>query len=679
VAGRLCRFAAASINMCGICGSLQVGNVAVDPNLLQRMISAIRHRGPDDCGIYIDARVGLGHARLSIIDLEGGRQPMSIADESLWITFNGEIFNYLELRDELIEKGHNFGTRSDTEVILHLYQEEGENCVERLNGQWAFAIWDARRQKLFLSRDRLGVRPLFWTQTADSFMFASEIKALLACPEVECELDLHALDQIFTFWVTLPPRTAFRNIWQLPPGNSLVLENGQVRVWEHWHLEYAPENDGTENGQERFTEELLALLLDATRIRLRSDVPVGAYLSGGLDSTFTTALTKKLVGDRLRTFSVSFDDAEFDESTYQKEASGFLQTQHSDVHCSYEDIARVFPEVVWHAEQPLVRTAPAPLFLLSELVQNSGFKVVLTGEGADETLGGYDIFKEAKIRRFWGRNPASAWRPVLLKRLYPYMEAMQRQSPAYLKSFFHVTAEDLASPFFSHLPRWELTAKLKMFLSEAVRAEMKSYAAVWELEQALPRSYASWSAFNQAEYLETMYLLPGYILSSQGDRMAMAHAVEGRYPFLDFRVVEFAAKLPPRLKMKVLDQKHLLKQAARGLIPESIRKRHKQPYRAPDGKSFFCPAGRYAEEMLSPERIKREGIFNPQTVAALVAKFKSGRPTSTKDNMALVGILSTEILLERFMNRREPRGDVSTQPFLRGANVAHTESLKEIA
>ena len=665
--------------MCGIGGSLSVGNAVVDPHLLRRMISTIRHRGPDEVGFYTDARVGLGHARLSIIDISGGRQPMHNEDRSLWITFNGEIFNFVELREELIKKGHKFGTRSDTEVILHLYQEEGENCVQRLNGQWAFAIWDATRQKLFLSRDRLGVRPLFYTQTGPSFLFASEIKALLACPEVECELDLHALDQIFTFWVTLPPRTAFRNIWQLPPGHSLVFENGQVRVWEYWHLEYAPENDGTEDGQERLTEELLALLLDATRIRLRSDVPVGAYLSGGLDSTFITALTKKLVGDRLRTFSVSFDDAEFDESAYQKEASAFLQTQHSDVHCSYEDIARVFPEVVWHAEQPIVRTAPAPMFLLSELVRNSGFKVVLTGEGADETLGGYDIFKEAKIRRFWGRNPASAWRPLLLKRLYPYMETIQRQSSAYLKSFFHVTAEDLASPFSSHLPRWALTAKLKMFLSEAVRAETKSYAAVLELEQALPRSYASWSAFNQAEYLETMYLLPGYILSSQGDRMAMAHAVEGRYPFLDFRVVEFAAKLPPRLKMKVLDEKHLLKQAANGLIPESIQKRYKQPYRAPDGNSFFRSTGNYLEEMLSPEKIKREGIFNPQTVAALVAKFKSGRATSTKDNMALVGILSTEILLERFMNRREQGGVASTPPVLRGAHVAHTESLKETA
>lgn len=637
--------------MCGISGIVNLRNGFVDRDLLGRMIKTIRHRGPDDIGLYSTPQVGLAHARLSIIDLEGGRQPMSTAGGKLWITFNGEIFNYLELRDELIKKGHIFATRSDTEVILHLYIEEGEDCVRRLNGQWAFAIWDESQQKLFLSRDRLGVRPLFYTRTASSFLFASEIKALFACPEVARQLDLLALDQIFTFWVTLPPRTAFQDIWQLPPGHSLVLENGQTRIHQHWNLEYAPENDRTEAGEGQFTEELLALLSDATRIRLRSDVPVGAYLSGGLDSTLITALTKRLVGDKLRTFSVSFEDAEFDESTYQKEASAFIRTQHSAVNCSGEDIAGIFSDVIWHTEQPILRTAPAPLYLLARLVKDSGFKVVLTGEGADEIMGGYDIFKEAKIRRFWAQNPGSSWRPLLLKRLYPYMDGIQRQSSPYLKSFFHVNAEDLASPFFSHLPRWELTAKLKMFLSADARAEIATGSTMAELERALPQSFASWNSFNQAEYLEAMYLLPGYILSSQGDRMAMAHGVEGRYPFLDHRVVEFGAKLPPRLKMKVLDQKHLLKRAASGLVPSSIQARHKQPYRAPDGKSFMGAAGNYLDEALSTEKIARGGIFNPQSVAALVAKFKGGRASSTRDNMALVGILSTQILVEQFVER----------------------------
>jgi asparagine synthase (glutamine-hydrolysing) len=623
------------------------------------MVSTLVHRGPDGHGIYTANGTGLAHARLSIIDLKGGKQPMSTADGRFWITFNGEIFNYIELRNDLIQKGHKFTTRSDTEVILHLYQEEGETCVRHLNGQWAFAIWDAVRHRLFLSRDRLGVRPLFYAQTAEDFLFASEMKTLFVHPEIEPRLELRALDQIFTFWVTLPPFTAFKDIWQLPPGHSLVLEDGKVRSWQYWNLEYAPENEMAGDGEKRLTEELLALLLDATRLRLRSDVPVGAYLSGGLDSTLITALAKSLVGHRLRTFSVSFDDAEFDESVYQKEASAFLHTQHSDAHCTYEDIARVFPAVIWHTEQPILRTAPAPLFLLAKLVQDSGFKVVLTGEGADETMGGYDIFQEVKIRRFWSRKPESRLRPLLLKRLYPYMEGIQRQPAVYLKQFFHVTERDLASSFFSHLPRWQLTAKLKMFLSQAVREEVQSYDALSELEQVLPSACRSWTTFNRAEYLETAYLLPGYILSSQGDRMAMAHSVEGRYPFLDHRVVEFAAKLPPNLKMKVLDQKYLLKRAANGLIPASILRRHKQPYRAPNGKCFFASTASYVEDILSPERIRQNGIFNPETVAALVAKFKSGRPGSTKDDMALLGILSTEILIEQFIHKSERPGSPS--------------------
>ena len=594
---------------------------------------------------------GLAHARLSIIDLAGGGQPMSIADGTLWITFNGEIFNYVELREELIKKGHTFATRSDTEVILHLYQEEGEDCVQRLNGQWAFAIWDPAKNKLFLSRDRVGVRPLFYTLTDNEFLFASEIKAIFAAADISRELDLQALDQIFTFWVTLPPRTAFRHVSQLPPGHSLVLQNGSAHLYQYWRLSYAAADHQSEHDERRLTEDLLNTLLDATRIRLRSDVPVGAYLSGGLDSTIITALTHKLVGDRLRTFSVSFEAKEFDESAYQREASGFLRTQHSEVICGYQDIANIFPDVVWHCEQPILRTAPAPMLLLAKLVRNSGFKVVLTGEGADEMLGGYDIFKETKVRQFWAKYPNSTRRPLLLKRLYPYMDGIQRQSTAYLKAFFHVSADESDGLFFSHIPRWDLTAKLKSFYSDAVRAEICESASMSSLKEELPPEYSSWEKFTRAEYLEAKYLLPGYILSSQGDRMAMAQSVEGRYPFLDYRLVEFAAKLPASLKMKVLNQKYLLKQACDGLVPPSILKRFKQPYRAPDGKSLI--ASEPLMDMLSSEQINKDGIFDSERVSALVAKFKSDRPTSVRDNMALVGILSTQLLLQQFLHQTQ--------------------------
>lgn len=635
--------------MCGIAGSIAFDNMCADPRLLQRMIGAIRHRGPDGAGIFIDGPVGLAHARLSIIDIAGGGQPMSTQDQSLWITFNGEIFNYLELREELIGKGHSFATRSDTEVILHLYQEVGEECVARLNGQWAFAIWDARRKRAFLSRDRFGVRPLFYTQTSGGFLFASEIKALLTCPEVHTELDLEALDQILTFWMTVPPRTAFRNINQLRAGHSLVLQDGQISISRYWQLELPNEENWIRGDEREAAAQLLDLLDDATRIRLRADVPVGAYLSGGLDSTLIAALAGKSVGDKLKTFSIAFRDAAFDESSYQREASEFLKTQNETLYCTETDIGSIFPDVIWHAEQPIVRTAPAPLLLLAGLVRDKGIKVVLTGEGSDEIMGGYDILKETKIRAFWGRRESSSWRSILLQRLYPYMEGIQRQPQAYLNKFFRVSPQDLMSPFFSHLMRWELTATAKIFFSPEVQNALRSYSAVAELERTLPPKFSSADAFRRAEHLESAYLLPGYILSSQGDRMAMAHAVEGRYPFLDHRVVTFAMRIPPKLKMKGLTEKYLLKRAAIGLIPETIRKRSKQPYRAPDGSSFFGSSAEYVEHMLSPMDIQRNGIFDPQLVGALVRKFKQGRVRSTKDNMALVAILSTQICVDCFL------------------------------
>jgi asparagine synthase (glutamine-hydrolysing) len=333
------------------------------------------------------------------------------------------------------------------------------------------------------------------------------------------------------------------------------------------------------------------------------------------------------------------------------------------VRCSTADIGRVFPTVIWHAEKPVLRTAPAPMFILSKLVRDSGYKVVLTGEGSDEILGGYDLFKEAKIRRFWARRPTSQLRPLLLRRLYPYMDNIQAQPEPYLRAFFRTSTEDLSSPFFSHLPRWSLTSKLKLLYSSELRSALNGYDAVDELGRQLPSQFAGWDDFEQSQYLETSHLLPAYILSSQGDRMSMANSVEGRFPFLDHRVVEFASSLPPRLKMKVLNEKHLLKKAVGGLIPESIRTRKKQPYRAPDAASFLGADGRlidFAEELLSPGQIKNAGLFNPAAVERLAAKARAGQIVGTKDNMGFVGILSTQLLvkgfIEEFVHDHQARG-----------------------
>jgi asparagine synthase (glutamine-hydrolysing) len=643
--------------MCGIAGLFNLDGAAVAPESLRGMIRMLSHRGPDDTGFHAENGVGLAHARLSIIDLAGGHQPMSNEDGSLWITFNGEIFNYLELREELLDSGHKFVTRSDTEVILHLYEEKGEDCVQYLNGQWAFAIWDNQRRRLFLSRDRLGVRPLFYTQANKTFIFGSEIKAIFANPGIARELDVNALDEVFTYWCTIPPTTPFRNIRELPPGHSMTVDADGLSVRPYWDQQFEkPSTFVFPNQEQAYADQLLDLLVDATQIRLRSDVPLGAYLSGGLDSTVTTALVKKFTNAKLRTFSISFDDAEFDESSFQKEAVHFLDTEHQDIRCTKNQIAEVFPNVIWHTEKPVLRTAPAPLYLLSRLVRKSGYKVVVTGEGADEMLGGYDIFKETKIRRFWESQPDSKMRPLLLRRLYPYLQNIQNQPDAYRKAFFHIHVDRSLEPFFSHIPRWQLTANLKTLFSDSVRAEIDGDPGHSKIRSRLPKSYASWDSFRQAQYLETQYLLPGYILSSQGDRMAMAHSVEGRFPFLDHRVVEFASRLPVSLKMKVLNEKYLLKRCAAGLIPPSIAKRHKQPYRAPEACSFLQPAAReYVEALLSPEQIRRDGIFDAPAVAMLQTKFRKGAAIGIKDNMGLVGVVSTQLLVHQFINHFEGR------------------------
>jgi asparagine synthase (glutamine-hydrolysing) len=636
--------------MCGIAGVLQHEGRFTAPEVLRAMIDPVAHRGPDGVGVHVDGPAGLAHRRLSIIDLAGGGQPMCNEDGTLWITFNGEIFNYVELHKELEAKGHRFATKCDTEVILHAYEEKGAECVHDFNGQWAFAIWDARRGELFLSRDRLGIRPLFHTVFDGTFIFGSEIKSILSFPGVPRRADLKALDQILTFWCCLPPRTFFEGIQELPPGHSMLVSGRQVKVWRYWSPRYPEEFEPVK--EKVCAEELLALLIDATRLRLRADVPVGAYLSGGLDSSVTTALIKHFTEAPLKTFSVTFESEEFDESGYQREVIHHLNTEHQSVPCKAAEIGRIFPDVIWHGETPVVRTAPAPMYMLSGLVRQAGYKVVMTGEGSDEILGGYDIFKEAKIRRFWGQQPASKRRPLLLRKLYPYLANMQAQPDAYLKAFFHIN-DSLDNPLFSHLPRWDLTARIKSMYSDETRATLQGYDSCAEMREQLPREFGRWHPFCQGQYLETVYLLPGYILSSQGDRMAMGHSVEGRYPFLDYRVAEFAAKIPPKLKMKGLNEKYILKRAAGDLVPASVRERPKQPYRAPDAASFFGNGRQpeYVRELLAEESLRGAGIFQPAAVRKLAEKAQRGAAIGIKDNMALVAVLSTQLICEQFMRR----------------------------
>ncbi len=637
--------------MCGIVGVLNLhkNGTSVSDGVLERMLSTIRYRGPDGTGIYKNDCIGFGHARLSIIDLSGGRQPMSNEDGTIWITFNGEIFNYLELRKDLIKRGHKFSTQSDTEVIIHLYEDYGTKCLEHLNGQFAFAIWNEKTKEFFVARDRMGIRPLFYTMSGNRFYFASEIKAIFATEEVPREIDPLALNQVFSLWCTVPPRTAFKYISELPPGHYMIIKDGNIQIQRYWDLDFS--NESADLSFEDAMESLKELLVDATRLRLRADVPVGAYLSGGLDSSVTTALIRNFTNSPLETFSVSFEDADYDESGFQKEMAKALGTKHHEVRCTYGDISRNFPKVIWHTEKPILRTAPTPLFLLSKLVRENNFKVVMTGEGADEVIGGYDIFKETKIRQFWSRFPDSQSRPLLLKRLYPYLPAFQSQSKAYREAFFNDGLSDTSDLFFSHKPRWLTTSKTKLFFSDGLRESMDGASPEEVLSTTLPPGFSVWPPLARAQYLESTNLLPGYILSSQGDRVSMGNSIEGRYPFLDHRVVEFCARLPLHYKMRGLNEKYILKKCMKDYLPVEILKRSKQPYLAPDSKSFFHNgrAADYVEELLSEECIKQFGYFNPKPTRLLVNKCRRGRFIGFKDNMALVGILSTQLLHQYFI------------------------------
>jgi asparagine synthase (glutamine-hydrolysing) len=659
--------------MCGIAGFFGLRQVAdgAARAILKEMVRALNHRGPDEQGAHLEKGVGLGHARLSIIDLSTGQQPLANEDDSVWVTFNGEIFNYVELREDLIKRGHVFKTHSDTETIVHAYEEWGPECVEQFNGDFAYAVWDKKRDRIVIARDRMGVRPVYWTTRGGTLLFASEVKALLPFPGVSAELDPIALDQAFTLWFPLAPRTIFKDINELPPAHMIVAEGGgddlRVSVKQYWRLTYPERGEaGPLDGrsEESIAEELRELLIDSTKIRLRADVPVGAYLSGGLDSSVTTALIKLFTNSRLRTFSVGFEAGEFDESEFQQQVVKALNTDHESVVCTRNDIGRVFPEVVRHGERPVLRTAPAPMYQLAKLVRDNGFKVVMTGEGADEVLAGYDIFKDAKIRRFWSHQPDSKWRPLLLRRLYPYLSSMQGQSQAYLQAFFKIGLDKAGTdPLFSHLPRFDMAARNKVLFSEDLRRSINGYDALDELRGQLPAEFGKWHPLNQSQYLEAAYLLPGYILSAQGDRVAMAHAVEGRFPFLDHRVVEFAAKIPPRMKLKGLREKHILREAVGRYLPQTIAKRVKQPYRAPDSESFFgANSQEYVEELLSPRGIERSGYFNAAGVKKLVDKCKAGGAVGFKDNMALVGTLSVQLLDQQFV-----RGSSSAGPVAVGA------------
>lgn len=649
--------------MCGIAGAVSlradVEPIALEP--LGRMATALHHRGPDERGIYRDAQAGLAHTRLSIIDLATGQQPMRSSDGRYVLVYNGEVFNYVELRAELEAAGCRFATASDTEVVLQALVRWGhETALPRFNGQFAIAFWDRHERRLLLARDPLGIRPLFWAKGDDRLWFASEVKAMFAGePALRRGLSSAGLAQTFTFWASIAPRSVFEGVEELCPGSWLVLREGCISQGRYFDLSYPESSD---DNIEASVERVHDTLGRASRLRmLRSDVPVGSYLSGGIDSSIIAALARESI-DRFHTFSLRFADAEYDETKYQRLMVERLGSEHHEVVVQRRDIADAFPDVVYHAERPMLRSAPTPLMLLSRLVRDTGIKVVLTGEGADEMFGGYDIFREAKVRRFWARAPSSTSRPRLLEKLYPYLARSPVRRRAMAQKFFGRDLDKHAEPGFGHGPRWNNGAPIFRLLTAERRGDLQGHDLARELVASLPEGLRSWSPLAQDQYIEIKTLLSGYLLSTQGDRMLMASSVEGRFPFLDADVVRTANDLPARHKVSGLDEKHVLKKLCRStraaleLVPPDIVDRKKQPYRAPDALSFAAPGGgqppEWIAEVLAPSALESAGAFSSKPVELLwnkCVKQAAGGQLSNADNQALLAVLSTQLLHHRLL------------------------------
>ncbi len=633
--------------MCGLAG-IVAGRGPVSRELLLAMGGELAHRGPDGVGLYLDGSFGMVNTRLAVVDLAGGDQPIGDGSGRFWAMQNGEVYNHVELRQELEGLGHRFVTTSDTEVLLHAYRQWGSDCLPRLNGDFAFAVWDRARRELFLARDRFGVRPLFLARYGSDLVFASEMKALLRHPEAPRELDPAAIVDYFSLWGTLPDRAPFRGIRELAAAHFLIVRaDGSETERRWWQLDFTP----SDAPADELLDELRATLDDATRIRLRADVEVGSYLSGGLDSTLTAALGKRHV-ERLSCFGLGFDDPAFDESREQDTAAAALGLSLERTVVDGAAISSLFPETIRLSERPTLRTAPAPLLLLSALVRTSGLKVVITGEGADELFAGYDLFREDAVRRFWARDPNSALRPALLGRLNAFVGADLGRSGPLLAQVYGRGLVDTDDRFYSHRIRLATGARLLRVLDpDLVHRAESDRSPLDGLSALLPASFSQDSPLARAQTLEIATFLEGFLLHSQGDRMLMGNGVEGRFPFLDYRVAELAARLPDRLRLRGLHEKYALRAAFAGVAPQSTLVRKKRPYRAPIAAAF-TGAGRpeYVDSLLDERRMAEAGLLSPATIAALRAKLDSraGVP-SESDEMALVGSLSLMLLDEQFV------------------------------
>ncbi len=650
--------------MCGIAGSFAPDGVSAPhgPDVMVAMLARIGHRGPDEAGYYSDNRCSLGMVRLSILDLASGQQPMASPSQRFWCVFNGEIYNYVELREELQQQhGMQFRTDGDTEVLLRAWEAWGTDCLSRLNGAFAFAIYDRDSGRLALARDRFGKRPLFWTRASGRFVFASEIKAFLGCGDVGFETDPAHFAAILASWTLSPGQTGWKGIKTLPAGGWMeIAADGAIRSGRYTTLDFKQRQQF--GSMAEAAEAIRAAVIRAVTIRMRSDVPVGLYLSGGLDSTIIAAILADLRGDDPAcSYSIGFEDEGLDESPFQAIASARFGTQHTTLRATHRDICGAFAQAVYHAEVPVFRTAFVPMFLLSQRVQSDGIKTILSGEGADEVFLGYDLFRETMLRQNWAGLDMET-RKARVARLNPYLKHFATAPGAGMVGLYDQFATERLPGLFSHEIRYQngnLSLRLLADRDLAAHALDPLMAAT-----AQAPGFAEMSAVEKAQWLEFNTLLPGYLLSTQGERMGMAHGVENRCPFLDPNLVAMAGSV----NLKHDDgwsEKAILKHAFPEL-PDEIRARHKHPYRAADSKSFVLERPEYMEMVLSAQELGRSGMIDARFAERLVTKIMTqpSERISISENQAFVALLSFQMLQHQYV-RREGLPEVS-EAALRG-------------
>jgi asparagine synthase (glutamine-hydrolysing) len=616
--------------MCGICGILATSDsFACDDDVVAAMRDTMAHRGPDDSGAWTspDGRVAFGHRRLSIVDLSpAGHCPMPNEDGTVWITYNGEVYNHAELRPELEAKGHVYRSHCDTETILHLYEEEGPRCVERLEGMFGFAIWDARRRELFLARDRLGIKPLYYAQPPGGFLFSSEIKALLEHPAISPDLDEEAFQHYLTFVCTPAPLTMFKGIRKLAPGERMVVRaDGTIRLHEtYWSPLSARAMDEVAGmGEDELQERLIELLRGSIAKHMMSDVPFGVFLSGGVDSSTNVALMSELMDQPVRTFSVAFEDHErYNELDWARRVAKQFGTDHHEVVIDWDDAESFLPELIHHQDEPIADWVCVPLYYVAKLARDSGTIVVQVGEGADEIFHGYQKYVDyvRAHRRFWGpfsRIP----RPVRMAAGRAATSLSRRTNRGV------IPAQQLAEAAAGRLPFWGGAIAWQGELKDQVlangHARRDSYEVVDRLWQQAERDLPGADLLQKMTYLELRQRLSELLLM-RVDKMTMATSVESRVPYLDHHLVEFALALPPRMKIRDEVGKWLLKRAVDGIIPSEIVHRKKQGFGAPVAEWFRAELGRRAQEQIRNSSLTERGLIDLDRVDRMWEAHRSG-------------------------------------------------------